>query len=57
MASITVRNLDGSKESRLRIRAAENRSSMEQESRGILKAILDKETAPAETPAQRSMTY
>lgn len=47
MVSITVRNLDDSVESRLRIRAAENRSSMEQEARGILKAKLDEEAASA----------
>ena len=52
MASITVRNLDeGLKrerllQRRLRIRAAENGCSMEQEARDILKAALDEDAAP-----------
>lgn len=40
MASITVRNLDEDLKRRLRIRAAENNRSMEQEVREILKAAL-----------------
>jgi len=40
VASITVRNLDESLKRRLRIRAAENGKSMEQEARDILKAAL-----------------
>ena len=47
MASITVRNLDDSLKRRLRIRAAENGRSMEQEARDILRAALDDEAAPA----------
>ena len=47
MASITVRNLDEGLKRRLRIRAAENGRSMEQEARDILRAALDQE-APAE---------
>ena len=47
MASITVRNLDDGLKRRLRIRAAENGRSMEQEARDILRAALDQE-APAE---------
>ena len=47
MASITVRNLDDSLKRRLRIRAAENGRSMEQEARDILRAALDEEAAPA----------
>ena len=43
MASITVRNLDEGLKRRLRIRAAENGTSMEQEVRGILGAALDEE--------------
>ena len=46
MASITVRNLDEGLKRRLRIRAAENGRSMEQEARDILRAALDHE-APA----------
>ena len=41
MASITVRNLDVDLKRRLRIRAAENGKSMEQEARDILRAALD----------------
>ena len=44
MASITVRNLDEGLKRRLRIRAAENGRSMEQEVRGILSAALDQES-------------
>lgn len=44
MASITVRNLDEGLKQRLRIRAAENGKSMEQEARDILRAALDEET-------------
>lgn len=46
MASITVRNLDDGLKRLLRIRAAENGRSMEQEAREILKAALEEETAP-----------
>ena len=45
MASITVRNLDKGLKRRLRIRAAENGRSMEQEARAILRAALDEETS------------
>ena len=44
MASITVRNLDEGLKRRLRIRAAENGRSMEQEVRDILRATLDEES-------------
>ncbi|MCY4408944.1 MAG: hypothetical protein OXC27_00645 [Caldilineaceae bacterium] len=47
MASITVRNLDEDLKRRLRIRAARNERSMEQEVRDILRAALDQEVAPA----------
>ena len=43
MASIIVRKLDEGLKQRLRIRAAENGKSMEQEVRDILKAALDDE--------------
>ncbi len=46
MASITVRNLDEGLKRRLRIRAAINGNSMEQEARDILRAALDEEAAP-----------
>ena len=45
MASITVRNLDEGLKRRLRIRAAENGRSMEQEARVILRAALLQEAA------------
>lgn len=43
MASITVRNLDEDLKRRLRIRAAQNGHSMEQEARDILKMALYQE--------------
>ncbi len=47
MAGITVRNLDEGLKRRLRVRAAENGRSMEQEARDILRAALDEEAAPS----------
>ena len=46
MASITVRNLDDGFKRRLRMRAAEDGRSMEQEARDILRAALYDEAAP-----------
>ncbi len=43
MASITVRNIDENLKRRLRVRAAENGKSMEQEVRDILRAALEQE--------------
>ena len=40
VASITIRNLDEDLKQRLRIRAAENGTSMEQEARDILRTAL-----------------
>ncbi len=48
MASITVRNLEESLERRLRVRAAENGRSIEQETHSILRAALDRGTPPPE---------
>ncbi len=48
MASITVRNLDEGLKQRLRVRAATNGRSMEQEVREILNAALDEEAARIE---------
>ena len=48
MASITVRNLDDGLKRRLRIRAAENDRSMEQEVREILRTVLAEDNAPPE---------
>ena len=47
MASITVRNLDEELKRRLRIRAAENGRSMQQEAREILRAALGEDAAPS----------
>ena len=47
MASITVRNLDDGLKRQLRVRAAENGRSMEQEARDILRAALGEERVPA----------
>ena len=46
MASIMVRNLDEDLKRRLRIRAAENGRSMEQEVREILRVTLRRDEAP-----------
>lgn len=46
MASITVRNLEESTKRKLKVRAAENGRSMEQEVREILKNELDKPRKP-----------
>ena len=46
MASITVRNLEDKIKRRLKVRAAENGRSMEQEVREILKSVLDTTGSP-----------
>jgi len=46
MASITVRNLEEKLKHRLKVRAAENGRSMEQEVREILKSALHKASKP-----------
>ena len=53
MASITVRNLDDGLKRRLRIRAAENGRSMEQEARDILRAALDQGPSTGAGSGQR----
>ena len=45
MASITIRKLDEQTKTRLRVRAAHRKRSMEDEARNILRAALAKETA------------
>ena len=50
MASITVRNLEEGLKRRLRIRAAENGRSMEEEARSILRTALDHQP-----PAQQDL--
>ena len=46
MATLTVRNVDDSLKSRLRLRAAARNRSMEDEVRHILRAALQEPTAP-----------
>ncbi len=46
MASITIRNLDNEVKTRLRVRAASNGRSMEEEARRILAEAVERETAP-----------
>jgi len=46
MASITVRNLDDAVKTRLRVRAAGNRRSMEEEVRLILREAVEREVIP-----------
>lgn len=43
MASISIRNLDDTLKDRLRVRAAKNRRSMENEAREILRTVLSEE--------------
>ena len=46
MASITIRNLDDAVKTRLRVRAAGNRRSMEEEVRLILREVVGPEVIP-----------
>ena len=46
MASITIRNLDDEVKTRLRIRAASNGRSMEEEARTILRSAVDERAEP-----------
>ena len=46
MASITIRNLDDAVKTRLRVRAAGNRRSMEEEVRLILREVVGREVIP-----------
>lgn len=48
MASITVRNLDESLKSKLRLQSAQHGCSMEAEVRNILRQVLMPSTAPAD---------
>ncbi len=47
MASITIRNLDERDKTKLRVQAAKNGRSMEEEVRNILRSALAKESQPA----------
>ena len=46
MASITIRNLDDEVKTRLRVRAAENHRSMEEEARQILREAVGRNHPP-----------
>ena len=46
MASITIRNLDDGIKTRLRVRAATNGRSMEEEARNILRDAVEQEAGP-----------
>ncbi|MDE0385790.1 MAG: plasmid stabilization protein [Defluviicoccus sp.] len=46
MASITIRNLDDAVKRRLRVRAAENGRSMEEEARDILRRAVGEPAPP-----------
>ncbi len=48
MASITVRKLDDEVKTRLRLRAAANGRSMEEEARTILRSAVQQEDPPAQ---------
>ena len=54
MASITIRNLDDDVKTRLRMRAAENGRSMEEEARVILRQAVGREKCPRRVWARRS---
>lgn len=47
MASITIRNLDETLKRKLRLRAAQQNTSMEDEARNILRSALSRETPRA----------
>ena len=49
MASITIRQLDDTLKRKLRVRAAENGHSMEEEARIILRGVLDRQPAKPAT--------
>ncbi len=51
MASITIRNLDDGIKQRLRVRAAENGRSMEEEVRDILRRVMDDADSPRDLAA------
>ena len=53
MASITIRNLDEKTKERLRLRAARQKRSMEDEARNILRAALAKDATTPRNLAQR----
>jgi phosphopantothenoylcysteine decarboxylase/phosphopantothenate--cysteine ligase len=54
MASITIRGLDDDLKRRLRLRAARNGRSMEDEARTILRGVADESSAVSPAPARRA---
>lgn len=57
MASITIRNLDEKVKSRLRVRAAKNGHSMEQEAREILSTAINGSTGKTLSIAEEMRRY
>ena len=58
MASITIRKFDDSAKAKLRIRAAQNGRSMEEEARAILEGVVDlRPLAPAATWRKESAAF
>lgn len=53
MGTLTIRNLEDSLKSRLRLRAAARNRSMEEEARQILRAALQETATPAEDLGSR----
>lgn len=53
LGTLTIRNLDDSLKSRLRLRAAARNRSMEEEARQILRAALQETAAPIEDLGSR----
>jgi plasmid stability protein len=56
MASITIRNLEDSVKSRLRVRAARHGRSMEDEARTILRAALIEKSSDSQNLVERIRT-
>ena len=55
MASITIRKLDDEVKTQLRLRAAANGRSMEEEARTILRLAVQREDPPAKGLATRNL--
>lgn len=53
MASITIRQLDETTKEKLRIRAAHNKRSMEDEARSILRAALSEESGASDNLGEK----
>lgn len=57
MASLTIRNLDDSLKSKLRLRSAQHSCSMEAEVRNILRQVLSPEKADANFAARINQRF